>query len=52
MSAGLGTVLFWEASPWNESVFKLLPGMVAPFMLYAIAQAATRLHSRFRARRL
>lgn len=52
MSAGLGTVLFWEASPWNESVFKLLPGMVAPFMLYAIAQAATQLHSRFRARRL
>jgi sodium/proline symporter len=51
MSVGLGTVLFWEISPWNESVFKLLPGMVAPFLLYAVAQAAAGLRTMFRERR-
>ena len=34
MAVGVGTVLAWGASPWAGDVFKALPGMLAPSILY------------------
>lgn len=34
MAVGVLTVVLWDASPWAESVFKALPGMVAPLVVY------------------
>ncbi|MEZ4288847.1 MAG: sodium/proline symporter [Polyangiales bacterium] len=35
MCAGIATTSFWDASPWSGAVFKLLPAMIVPFMIYA-----------------
>jgi sodium/proline symporter len=43
MAAGLGTVWSWESSSWSGAVFKLLPGMLVPLVIYAIAQAIRRI---------
>lgn len=37
MAVGIGTVFAWGASPYTNSIFKVLPGMVAPCVLYALA---------------
>lgn len=37
MAVGVGTVLAWGASPYTDSIFKVLPGMLAPLILYAVA---------------
>jgi sodium/proline symporter len=37
MISGLATVIGWGASPWADSVFKALPGMVVPFLVYGLA---------------
>lgn len=36
MAAGLATVLLWERTPWSGDVFKLLPGFIVPFGIYAV----------------
>lgn len=35
MASGIATVLAWEASPWSSAVFKALPGLVVPLLIYA-----------------
>ena len=35
--SGLATVILWELSPWAGDVFKLLPGLVVPLLLYGAA---------------
>lgn len=37
MASGLITVVLWGASDYADSVFKVLPAMVVPFVLYAVA---------------
>ena len=36
MAAGIATVVLWGASPWADSVFKALPGMVVPLVIYGL----------------
>lgn len=43
MATGLVTVVAWGASPWAGSVFKVMPGMLAPLLLYAATRAIQRL---------
>lgn len=38
MFAGFGTVLLWHISPYNDDVFKLLPGLAAAFFVYLCAR--------------
>jgi len=35
MTLGIGTVVAWGESPWGSALYKVLPGMVAPLLLYA-----------------
>ncbi|MAQ14932.1 MAG: sodium:proline symporter [Sandaracinus sp.] len=34
MAVGVGTVVLWGASPWAGDVFKALPGLLAPMVVY------------------
>ncbi|MFT5586162.1 MAG: sodium/proline symporter [Cognaticolwellia sp.] len=36
MGTGVAVVFAWGASPWSDSVFKALPGILAPVILYGI----------------
>jgi sodium/proline symporter len=38
MVAGFGTVLLWHMSPYNDDIFKLLPGLAAAFLVYFCAR--------------
>ncbi|MFZ1863814.1 MAG: sodium/proline symporter [Polyangiales bacterium] len=50
MASGLATVWWWQSSSYSADVFKLLPGMLVPLVIYAVAQAVgpRRLSSRRR----
>jgi sodium/proline symporter len=37
MASGLATVIAWGSSPWSGAIFKALPGMIVPLVIYAIA---------------
>ena len=37
MGSGVATVLLWGASPYAGAVFKALPGMAVPLLLYLVA---------------
>lgn len=37
MTSGLATVVAWGASPWADSVFKALPGIAVPLLIYGSA---------------
>ncbi len=37
MIAGFSAVVFWGASDFGGDVFKLMPGMIVPFAVYAVA---------------
>jgi len=39
MASGLATVWWWQSSSYSADVFKLLPGMLVPLFIYAVAQA-------------
>lgn len=39
MMAGVVTVIAWDMSPYASDVYKLLPGLIVPFALYAVARA-------------
>jgi sodium/proline symporter len=41
MGAGVVVVLLWGASAYAGAVFKLLPGMLVPLLIYAVATAFT-----------
>ena len=41
MASGIATVFAWGASPWSGSIFKAMPGMLVPLILYAVVTAAT-----------
>ena len=41
MVSGVGTVFAWGASPWADSVFKALPGMIVPFVIYGVGRVFT-----------
>jgi len=43
MTGGLATVWWWGSSSWSGAVFKLLPGMLVAFSIYAVAQATERI---------
>lgn len=34
MGVGLAVVILWESTPWASSVFKALPGFMAPLIIY------------------
>lgn len=36
MAVGVGVVFGWGASPWADSVFKALPGIMVPLIVYGI----------------
>lgn len=38
MGLGLSTVFVWDASDWSSSVFKSLPGIVLPTVLYCLVR--------------
>ncbi|HZX23325.1 MAG TPA: sodium/proline symporter [Woeseiaceae bacterium] len=40
MIAAVATVSFWHLSPWNDDVFKALPGAVAAVLVYGTARLA------------
>jgi len=42
MLAGLATVVLWDRSAYASDVFKLLPGLAAPFAIYAIVAVVRR----------
>ena len=42
MATGVAVVFAWGASPWASSVFKALPGIMAPVALYAVYWLWTR----------
>jgi sodium/proline symporter len=46
MATGIVTVFLWGASPWADAVFKALPGLMAPLLLYMLAYALLPLRSR------
>ncbi|MCA9539419.1 MAG: sodium/proline symporter [Myxococcales bacterium] len=37
MTSGIATVIAWGASPWADDVFKALPGIAVPLIIYALA---------------
>jgi hypothetical protein len=39
MASGLATVVLWGQSEWSGSVFKAMPGMIVPVVLYFVANA-------------
>lgn len=39
MLVGVGTVVAWGMTPWAGAVFKALPGMLAPLLVYGAARA-------------
>ncbi|MCB9665743.1 MAG: sodium/proline symporter [Alphaproteobacteria bacterium] len=41
MAAGVGVVLTWPLLPGTGDVYALLPGMVAPLLLYAVARGGS-----------
>lgn len=36
MATGVAVVFVWGASPWSDAVFKALPGIVAPSLIYGV----------------
>ncbi|WP_404364219.1 sodium/proline symporter [Marinobacter sp.] len=38
MIAGFGTVVAWHVSPFNDDIFKLLPGLAAAFGVYGLSR--------------
>jgi hypothetical protein len=36
MATGVGVVFAWGASPWSGSMFKALPGIMVPVLLYGL----------------
>ncbi len=46
MASGVVTVLLWGATDLASDVFKLLPGMLVPFFVWAVGTALTRLGRR------
>jgi sodium/proline symporter len=46
MASGVVTVLLWGATDLASDVFKLLPGMLVPFCVWAVGTALTRLGRR------
>ncbi|GAB5443754.1 MAG: sodium/proline symporter PutP [Fuerstiella sp.] len=43
MTAGVGTVIFWNAAGYDGDVFKLLPGMLAAFAMWPVGTVIDRL---------
>jgi len=37
MVSGIATVVAWGASPWADAVFKALPGVLVPLLIYGLA---------------
>lgn len=42
MISGVATIMVWGASPISGDIFKLMPGMLVPFAVYALARLITR----------
>ncbi len=42
MAGGLVTVIAWPLTPWGDAVFKALPGMAVPLLLYGGVRALGR----------
>lgn len=42
MAVGIATVVLWGYTPWSDAVFKALPGMMAPMLVYGLALPALR----------
>ena len=42
MAAGVGVVVAWQINGYDADVFKLLPGMVASFLVWPIGEAVAR----------
>ena len=43
MSLGIVTVVVWGYTPWADHVFKALPGLLVPLLLYVVVQSIRRL---------
>ncbi len=39
IASGLATVFLWGASDWSDSVFKALPGILVPMLIYGLVRA-------------
>jgi sodium/proline symporter len=46
MVVGISTVIAWGESQWSGAIFKAMPGMIAPFVFYALAAAGRKLTGR------
>ncbi|MEQ9407632.1 MAG: sodium/proline symporter [Fuerstiella sp.] len=42
MAAGVGTVVFWNLTGYDGDIFKLLPGIIASFLMWPIGTALDR----------
>ena len=46
MSTGIATVVLWGNSDWSGALYKAAPGILAPFLLYALIAGARKLSGR------